>query len=111
MKKSLIINSELLGNGNKELGKKLMGSFLRTLWANKNKPHTIILYNSGVKLITKESLVLDAMDGLVKAGVDIIACGTCIEFFKLKDKVVTGRISNMQEIVANLMESEQVITI
>lgn len=111
MKKSLIINNESLGNDNKVLGKKLMGIFLRTLWANKNKPDTIILYNSAVKLITKESPVLDAIDELSKAGVDIIACGTCIEFFKLKDKVITGRVSGMQEIVANLMKSEQVITI
>ena len=111
MNKILIINRDDLGDGNEELGKKLMGIFLRKLWANENKPDTIVLYNSAVKLITKESLVLDAMDGLFKAGVDIIACVTCIEFFELKNKVVVGRIGGMQEIVDTLMQSENVITI
>lgn len=111
MKKTMVINSESLGQDNQELGKKLMGSFLRKLQVDKNKPDTIALYNSGVKLITEGSSVLDAMNDLLEAGVDVMACITCLEFFGLEDKVVVGRISNMQEIVSTLMKSDRVITI
>lgn len=111
MKKTMVINSEIMGKGSEELGKNLMGSFLRKLQVNKDKPDIIVLYNSGVKLIAQGSSVLDALDALFKTGVDIVACGTCIGFFGLKDKVVVGRVSNMQETVRILMESENVMTV
>ena len=111
MNKILVINRDELGEGNAELGKKLMGIFLRKLWANETKPDVIVLYNSAVKLAAEESTVLDALDGLAKAGVDIVSCVTCIEFFGLKDKVKAGRISGMQEIVESLMKTDNVITI
>lgn len=111
MKNVIIINSEYMGKGNDELGKTLIGVFLRKLWAKEEKPDAIILYNSAVKLIAKESSVLDAFDGLSSAGVDILACGTCVEFYQLKESVVVGRISNMDEISSLLLSADKVITI
>lgn len=111
MAKTMIINSESLGSDNKKFANRLMGIFLRKLQVDKNKPDTIALYNSGVKLVSKGSTVLDAMNALSEGGVDIVACATCLNFFGLEDKVVVGRISNMQEIVSILMGSEKVITI
>ncbi|MDI6788456.1 MAG: DsrE family protein [Planctomycetota bacterium] len=131
MKKVIIINSDIMGSGNSKLGKQIMGSFLRKLSISKNKPDVIILYNTGVKLLTKASGVLDALETLfsargarlaparaergsasgMKGKVDIIACGTCVDFFRLKDKIVVGRISNMQEIVDIMMSANPVITI
>ena len=110
MKKTIIINSETLGSGSKELGEKLMGSFLRKICILESKPDTIIFYNSGVKLLAKGSSVLDALDTLFNAGVDVIACGTCVAYYELNDKIVIGRVSNMQEIASTLLDSESVIT-
>jgi len=59
-------------------------SFLRKLFALGTKPDAIILYNSGVKLLADGSSVLDAMEALFKAGVDIIACGTCVVLLSTK---------------------------
>ena len=111
MKKTVVIHSEFLGRGNDELGEKLMGSFLRKLWAQETKPDRIIFYNTGVRLLAEGSPVLDALDGLYKAGVDLIVCGTCAAFLDLRDSLVLGRITDMQEIVASLMNSEEVITV
>lgn len=111
MSEIIIINSEIMGKGNEELGKILIGAFLRKLWAQEKKPDYIILYNSAVKLIAESSKVLDAMDGLYSAGVDIVACGTCIEFYQLKDNIKTGRISSMDEICTLLMQADKVITV
>ena len=111
MKKTIIINSETLGSGSEELGKNLMGSFLRKLWMLESKPDAIIFYNAGVKLLAEGSSVLDALDALIGAGVDLIACGTCVGYYKLDGKLVVGRMSDMKEIASILMASESVITV
>lgn len=111
MKKTIIIGSQNLGNGNDELGILLMKNFLRKLWSETNMIEQIIFYNSGVKLLSKELNSLDSLTGLFNAGVDIIACGTCIEFYNLQDEIKVGRISGMQEIVNIMLNSKNVITV
>lgn len=111
MERVFVIQNESMGNGDMELGKKLIGAFLRKLWAQESKPDMIILYNGGVKLLAKNSAVLEVLDGLFESGVDIMACGTCIEHYGLNDQIQVGRISNMEEIVSVMMKAEHVITI
>ena len=111
MKKIVVINSEFFGKGSDELGKKLMASFLRKMWIEQNQPDAIIFYNSGVKLLAAGSTVLDALEGIFKNGVDLVACGTCIAFYQLKNKIIIGRTSDMREIVSLLMNSDNVITL
>jgi intracellular sulfur oxidation DsrE/DsrF family protein len=109
-KTTIILHSDSLGRGSDELGKTMTGSFLRKLWASNKKPDTIIFYNSAVHLLTEKSLVLDALAGLSKAGVDLVACQTCIGFYEIEKKIVVGRIVEMAEIVSILMKSDSVIT-
>lgn len=111
MKKAIIINSEFLGKGDENLGLRLMGAFLRKLWAHDKKPDAIICYNSGVKLMAKGSPVMDALSGLQEAGVEILACGTCVEHYSLTGDIVAGRISNMEEIVSILLTADSVVTV
>jgi len=110
MKKVIVINSDTMGNGSGELGKILVGSFLRKLWAHDMKPDTVVFYNAGVKLLTKDSEVIDALHELHKAGTDLVACGTCVDYFKLQDTIDVARVSNMPEIVSIMMDA-QVVTI
>ncbi|KYK21806.1 response regulator SirA [Thermoplasmatales archaeon SM1-50] len=109
-KTTIILHSESLGRGNDELGKTMTGAFLRKLWASAKKPDTIIFYNSAVHLLTNRSPVLDALSGLSKSGVDLVACQTCIGFYEIEKKLTIGRIVDMQEIVSILTKSEKVIT-
>ncbi len=110
MKKIVIVNRDTMGSGSGELGEILIGSFLRKVWAAAEKPDAIIFYNSAVKLLVKESPVLDALHGLDHAGVDLVACGTCIGYFNIQDRMAAGRESNMEEI-ANLILEGQVVSI
>jgi intracellular sulfur oxidation DsrE/DsrF family protein len=71
----------------------------------------IILYNSGVKLLAKEKGLLDALSGLEEKGVEIIACGTCLDYYDLRGSISIGRISNMEEIVTMMMKASKVITL
>jgi len=109
-KTAIILHSESLGRGSNELGKTMTGLFLRKLWASAKKPDTIIFYNSAVHLLTDKSSVLDALSGLTKAGVDLVACQACIGFYEIEKKIVVGRIVDMTEVVSILMKSDQVIT-
>ncbi len=111
MKNVFLLNSEFFGHGDDELGHKLMGAFLKKVWGRDDKPYAIIFYNSSVKLLAKGSFYLDALTGLEESGVDLIACGTCLDSFNLKDKVMVGRVSGMEEIVDVMMKANSVITI
>lgn len=111
MRTAIIINNESFGKGDDELGKKLMGAFLRKLWVKDELPEVIVCYNSGVKLMAKGSQVLDALHGLFEKGVDIIACGTCIDHYDLGNSIEVGRRSDMVEIVSIMMDYDKVITV
>ena len=109
--RTVVVNSQFLGRGDDALGGQLMGSFLRKLWASETKPTRMIFYNSGVCLLADGSTVLDALAALHEAGVDLIACGTCVTYYGLGKKIAIGRVSDMTEIVAALMASDTVVTV
>lgn len=111
MKTVVIVNSEGMGSGDKELGMILMGAFIRKMWARDERMDSILVYNSGVKCLADGSTVLDAFSGIEEAGVDIVACGTCIDHYELNDKIKAGRRSGMEEIVDIMMSADKVITI
>lgn len=103
------INSHLLGVGDEALGSFLMKAFLKTLVEFERKPDRLILINSGVQLASEDSKVLETLETLAGRGVEIVACGTCVDFYGLKDKVRVGRISNMYEIIQSLLEADRLI--
>ncbi|NMR86252.1 sulfurtransferase-like selenium metabolism protein YedF, partial [Vibrio parahaemolyticus] len=74
-------------------------------------PNTMVFFNSGVKLTVEGSEVLDDLKALEEAGVEIISCGTCLDYFNLKDKLSVGNISNMYTIYEKIRNSTNVVTI
>jgi selenium metabolism protein YedF len=111
MEKVVVINSDKMGQGDEKLGGRLMGNFLKTLLGAEKKPQMLVLYNSGVKLVAKGSPVLETLQSLENLGVQIISCGTCVNFYGLTDLIQAGRVSNMQEIVGVLTEAENIVTL
>ncbi len=111
MRNVVVIDGETMGRGSDELGRTLTAAFLRKLAASPDSPERILFYNSAVKLLAEGSPVLDAIQHLESSGVDLVACGTCVEFFDLKGKMKAGRIGSMEGIVADLMRAERVVTI
>lgn len=111
MKTVYIINSEVMGRGDDELGATIMNAFWKKLWANPNKPEAILFYNTGVKLLTREGGQLEAIHALHQAGVDMIACGTCVDKLGIRHQVAEGRISGMEDMVHHMTEADKVVTI
>jgi selenium metabolism protein YedF len=105
------IDGDSLGRGSEELGSILMRAFLHTLGEADIKPQKLILVNSGVKLACEGSPVLEDLQRIISAGVEILACGTCLNYFELKDKVRAGRISNMYEILSTLSQAGRTVKI
>jgi tRNA 2-thiouridine synthesizing protein A len=103
------INSPLMGIGEEALGAILMRSFLKTLLDLKPIPSKLILVNSGVRLSSEGSEVLETLQVLLEKGVEILSCGTCLDFYGLKEKLKVGRISNMYDIAQSLMEADRLI--
>jgi selenium metabolism protein YedF len=103
------INSHLLGIGDEALGSFLMKAFLKTLLDLEKKPDRLILINSGVQLASEDSKVLETLKTLSEKGVEIVSCGTCIDFYGLKDKMRVGAISNMYDIAQSLFEADRLI--
>lgn len=98
----VVLSDNHMGRGDDVLGDILIRSFVHTLLQLKPRPDTIICYNSGVKLAVKDSAVLDDLQELAKAGVDILVCGTCVNYFELGDQVAAGHISNMYDIAETM---------
>jgi selenium metabolism protein YedF len=105
----IMITSASFGHGDERLGEILMKSFLNTLWDSDPKPAKIIFVNEGIQLTTEGSEVLDALKLLDSNGVEIHSCGTCLEFYGLKEKLQVGVISNMYDIVNSLITADKII--
>ncbi len=103
------INSNLMGIGDEALGSILMRSFLKTLLDLKPLPSKLIFVNAGVRLTTEGSEVLESLKSLSEKGVAILSCGTCLDFYGLKEKLKVGVISNMFDIAQSLLEADRLI--
>lgn len=103
------ITSNEFGQGQQELGQLLMKSFINTINEANMLPATMIFVNSGIFLTTEGSPVLPALQEIAQKGVQIINCGTCLDFYKRKDQLKVGSISNMYTITETLMKATKVI--
>jgi selenium metabolism protein YedF len=109
-KKLLVfVDGETVGRGSEELGAILMRSFLLTLKELNPLPWRIIFINSGVKLAVEGSPYIGALNDLVAIGAEILSCGTCLDYYRVKDRLMVGKISNMYEIESSFLEATNVI--
>jgi selenium metabolism protein YedF len=107
----VFITTDRLGTGDQQLGEILMKAFLNTLWDAEPKPAKLLFLNDGIRLTTEGSEVLESLRLLEKAGVEIFSCGTCLEYYQLKDKLKVGAVTNMYETVETLLSAGKIIKI
>ncbi|MFC1938879.1 sulfurtransferase-like selenium metabolism protein YedF [Chloroflexota bacterium] len=104
--KHLVIQSEGLGKGDDKLGSLLMANFLRLLGEKEEKPKAMIFWNTGVNLVCEGSQVLKHIQKLENAGVEILACTTCLEYFDLEDKLSVGKPTTMMKSIEAMFDGE-----
>ena len=106
----LILDSAGLGDGEPDLGEKLMTSFLSVLFESEQLPARIICMNSGVFLTTEGSSVLGLLAQFEAEGCEILSCGTCLEYFGRGKSLRIGKTTNMRDTVASMLSFGKVLT-
>ncbi len=105
----ILITATVIGNGDADLGRILMRSFLKTLLEAPTRPSALIFLHDGAHLTTEGSDVLADLARLSGAGVELLTCGTCLDYFHQKDKLRAGRVTDMLDIVSRLGSAEKVV--
>ncbi|MBE6043327.1 MAG: sulfurtransferase-like selenium metabolism protein YedF [Clostridium thermopalmarium] len=105
----MVISSDKMGEGEEEIGKILMKNFMYALTEAEDIPSTIIFYNGGAKLVSKDSLVIEELKKLEELGVEILTCGTCLNYYNLTEELAVGKITNMYTIVEKMSASKKII--
>lgn len=104
-----LVTSDSLGRGSEELGRTLMKNFFYTLTEQGGLGKVIIFLNSGVYLTCTGSPVLDYLYELEQDGARILSCGTCLDYYKLRDRLGVGEVTNMYAILDYLQKVQRVV--
>ncbi len=107
----LTVSEDIMGRGERELGTVLVRAFFHTLLEVQPRPDVVIFYNTGVRLVVEGSPVLEDLRTLADQGVQILACGTCLGYLELKEKLAVGTVSNMYAIAETLLAAGRVVSI
>lgn len=105
----VVVSSDRMGTGNDELGKVLIKGFIFAVTQLDTLPKAMLFYNGGVTLTTEGSPALEDLKSLEAQGVEIMSCGTCLDYYGLKDKLVVGNVTNMYNIVETQAKAAKVI--
>lgn len=103
----ILVTGNTLGRGSDELGQVLMKSFIFTISEMEPPVKQLMFLNSGVTLTADNSSVIEQLRILESKGVEVLACGTCLDFYGLKDNLAVGKATNMYTIMDNLTNAER----
>ena len=105
----VVLSSDKMGEGDEQLGKVLIKGFIYAITQLDKYPKAVLLYNSGVKLSSEGSDSIGDLKVLEDHGVEILSCGTCLNFYNLQDKLQVGKVTNMYSIVEELSGATNII--
>ena len=105
----IAVSSNEMGQGEKALGQTLIKAFLFAVTKQDKLPSKVLFYNSGAYLTCEDSDSLEDLKTLEKNGVEILACGTCLNHYQMQSKLVVGNVTNMYEIAQKMAGATKVI--
>lgn len=105
----LFLTSATIGDGEPDLGEKLMGAFLKMVVESGTAPARVICMNSAVFLTTEGSAVLESLRALAAVGTEVLSCGTCLDYYGRKAQLQVGAPTNMRDTVQALHGFKKVI--
>lgn len=108
---AVFVGQDVIGGGDRELGANLMRMFFYTLAQGEDKPGAVLFMNAGVKLPTQDEQVVEHLKALSDAGVEILVCGTCLNFYGIAEALKVGTVSNMYDIVTRMQKADKVISL
>ena len=105
----VVLSGNTMGSGDEKLGKALMKAFVFALTKQDVLPETILCYNTGAYLTTEGADTLEDLKLLESEGVTILTCGTCLDFYGLKEKLAVGGVTNMYDIVERMEAATTIV--
>ena len=105
----VVISSKAMGHGGDELGTALMKGFIFALSQQETLPNTILFYNGGANIPVEGSVSLEDLKNMEAQGVEILTCGTCLNFYGLTEKLAVGEVTNMYTIVEKMTGADLII--
>ena len=105
----VVISSKAMGHGGDELGTALMKGFIFALSQQETLPTTILFYNGGANIPVEGSVSLEDLKNLEAQGVEILTCGTCLNFYGLTEKLAVGEVTNMYTIVEKMTGADLIV--
>ena len=105
----VVISSKAMGHGGDELGTALMKGFIYALSQQETLPTTILFYNGGATIPVEGSVSLEDLKNLEAQGVEILTCGTCLNFYGLTEKLAVGEVTNMYTIVEKMTGADLIV--
>ena len=106
---TVVLSADVMGQGDERLGKNLMKAFVFALTKQDQLPQTILCYNKGAFLSCDGADTLEDLKNLEAEGVNILTCGTCLDFYGIKDKLAVGTVTNMYEIVEKMEQAKTIV--
>ena len=103
----VVVDTNVMGRGSDELGKNLLKGFIYSLTEQDVLPEKVIFYNGGVQSVVEGSDSLEDIQGLADRGVEIYACGACLNFYELTADV--GEDTNMYRIVEMMRQAPKIV--
>jgi len=105
----VVISSDKMGDGDEEFGKVLLKGFVYALAELDTPPKKIIFYNRGAFLVAEGSDSVEDLRSLDARGVEILACGACLDFYNLSESLAVGSVTNMYSIVEAMQEADGIM--
>lgn len=105
----VVVSSDRMGEGNDALGKVLIKGFIFAVTQLDTLPKTMLFYNGGATLTCEGSDSLEDLKSLEAQGVEIMTCGTCLDYYGLKEKLAVGTVTNMYSIVETMAGAGRII--
>ena len=105
----VVVSSNRMGSGNDELGKVLIKGFIFAVTQLEELPEQMLFYNGGAALTCEGADTLEDLKNLESQGVEILTCGTCLDYYGLKEKLQVGSVTNMYAIVEAMNRADKII--
>lgn len=105
----VVVSADHMGEGDDKLGKTLLKGFLYALTQQEELPAAILFYNGGARITCNGSDSLEDLKQMEARGVEILTCGTCLNFYGLSEELAVGGVTNMYEIVERQMKASKLV--
>lgn len=107
----IMCTADGMGQAEAPLRHQLIRTYLKLLVEGDTLPGAICFITDGVKLVVEGSPVLAELRAIEAAGVHLVVCKTCLDYFGLTDRIAVGIIGGMGDIIAAQWQAQKVVSI